>query len=75
MLHDACNILVITSLKNVAILCGICGIAESIMEIVRAFKTNYNIINVVSFLNCNDSQSKNWVFMKKASEILKGKSF
>ena len=75
MLHDACNILVITSLKNVAILCGICGITESIMEIARAFKTNYNIINVVSFLNCNDSQSKNWVFMKKASEILKGKSF
>lgn len=46
MLHDGRNIPVITSLKNVAILCDICGIAEDIMEIARAFKTNQNIINI-----------------------------
>ena len=82
VLWRAQNLPVISSLKN-AILCGTNNlfqdspgdIADGIIEILQAFQSKYNSINIAigGILPHDASWSFNWVLIKEVNEILKAK--
>ena len=74
---------VISSLKNVVILCGTNNlfqdssedIADGILEIAQTFQSSYNSINIANggILPRDASWSINWVLIKEVNQILKAK--
>ena len=77
------NLPVISSYKNVVVLCGtnnlfqdsLEDIADGVIEIAETFQSKYNSINIVigSILLCDASWSINQVLFKEVNEILKEK--
>ena len=77
------NLPIISSLKNVVMLCGTNNllqdspedIADGVIEIVETFQTKYNSINIAigGILPHDASWSINWVLIKKVNKILKEK--
>ena len=73
----------ISSLKNVVILCGTNDlfqdshedIADGIVEIAQSFQSSYNSIDIATggILSRDASWSINWVLIKKVNQILKAK--
>ena len=73
----------ISSLKNVVILCGTNDlfqdshedIADGIVEIAQSFQSSYNSIDIAigGIFSRDASWSINWVLIKKVNQILKAK--
>ena len=79
------NLPVISSLKNVVILCGTNDlfqdspedIADGIAEIAQTFQSSYNLINIAigGILSLDASWCINRVLIKEVNQILKAKCF